>query len=199
MRTKVCAGVREQKIFTTNKTDFRGAPPLRGGASRTAGRRKLAGQGGWPKFPEHAVALPTTTSVPKHLLFGSMQRSALQSKQRNCSFLGMRVRKQKYGGAQGTQPEKTGECSEPMRGTASPRSAQAKSPACDHPSLKKVLRRSEVRFFSSSNSREFVSSASNTLRCQVLRAGKDSRSAHGWKPLKKQNTFSANGRTPPSS
>ena len=64
-------------------------------ASRTAGRRKLAGQGGWPKFPEHAVALPTT-SVPKHLLFGSMQRSALQSKQRNCSFLGMRVRKQKY-------------------------------------------------------------------------------------------------------
>ena len=60
-RIKVCAGVREQKIFTTNKTDFRGALPLRGRSSRTAG--KPASQAGWPKLPEHAVAFPTTSAL----------------------------------------------------------------------------------------------------------------------------------------
>ena len=97
-RTKVCAGVREQKIFTTNKTDFRGALPLRGRSSRTAG--KPASQGGWPKLPEHAVAFPTTSALvacsTAHCKAGSATAPSSE-----CAS-GLRKQKyEKYGGGSG--------------------------------------------------------------------------------------------------
>ena len=140
----------------------------------------------------NAVAFPTTSALVACSAAHCKAGSATAPSSECASGI------KNLGGAQGTQPEKTGECSEPMRGTASPRSAQAKSPACDHPSVKKCFEDPKCDFFPT----QTPASLSQVLRtpfdvkcfARAKTPGLLMVGSH-----KKTIAFSANCRTPPSS